>query len=114
MVDAMGDGGHNAILHENFDQIDRAALHELGEVTHGDGIFHHNRIDHLWLNAHRLFRTAWPSAIGRALVALVFAVLLVARHDLFFKFITIAVARFYFAFCYHLSEPPNSSERVAQ
>ena len=36
MVDAVRDGGHDAVLHQDLDQVDRAAIHERGKIAHGD------------------------------------------------------------------------------
>ena len=35
-VDALGDRGHDAIVHQHLDDVDRAALHELGHITYRD------------------------------------------------------------------------------
>ncbi len=42
MIQAMGDRRHDAILHQHFDQINRAAFHERRQVTHGDKVTDHN------------------------------------------------------------------------
>ena len=38
VVDVVGDGGHNPVLHEHLDQVDGTAVHQLGKVAHGNGV----------------------------------------------------------------------------
>jgi hypothetical protein len=60
MVDGVGDRRHDAILHQDFDQVDGAALHQRRQVAHGDGL-----VDDHFLGQRRLHRF-----LGRAVVPL--------------------------------------------
>ena len=60
MVDGVGDRCHDAILHQDFDQIDGAALHEGGEVAHRDRLGH----DHFFGGSHNCCRALFAARLA--------------------------------------------------
>ena len=106
VIDVMGDGRHDAILHQDLDQVDGATVHQFRQVTNGDRFFHNDRFNRRVFDDSGLFRPRGSLAVHGFLPRLA---ILSQRSARLIR--EARAARLTFVFCCHKSKPPHSHAR---